>query len=78
MGTWLARNKAPRKGDTYLCTNIGSQGERVLLAYDGHNWLTSWGGRITGETTREARDSYLQAILALRKAIITPPNLVEG
>lgn len=72
MGTWLGRNKLPHKGDTYLCTNLEVKGERVLLAYDGHNWLTAWGAVVRGETTQEAKQAYAQAILALRSAIINP------
>lgn len=74
QGTWLARNRAPKKGDTYLCTNIGTRGERILLAWDGHNWLTSWGGVIRGDTTNEAVQSYVDAIIALRKSIIDIPE----
>lgn len=74
QGTWLARNKAPQKGDTYLCTNIGTRGERILLAWDGHNWLTAWGATIRGETTNEAKQAYTEAILALRRSILEIPQ----
>ncbi|MDO4707395.1 MAG: collagen-like protein [Porphyromonadaceae bacterium] len=72
MGTWLGRNRLPNKGDTYICTNLGVKGERVLLAYDGHNWLTAWGAVVRGETTLEAKQAYAHAVLSLRDAIINP------